>query len=255
MPSPIGIRCPTCHQPISPEEINITEGVGLCHTCDKLWRLRELAADPEDAAAKLAATDSPPSGCRIRDLGSHTVITVSCRGALGCFFLFFATFWNSIVSFFLCAALGGLYTNLVGPLPTWYPGANTQIQSGSQTATPNTMPLGMVIGLLCFLIPFVLVGIGTAIAAIMGLVGRVTITLRGQEATAFTGVGPIGWRRRFDASSVRTVRIRESGSSTNDQPNKHIVIEADKTVKIGLLLSDKRRRWLAGVLSRVLIPN
>ena len=43
--------------------------------------------------------------------------------------------------------------------------------------------------------------------------------------------------------------------ATNNKPNKHIVIDADKTVKVGVLLSDARLRWLAGVLRRVLLPG
>jgi hypothetical protein len=68
-------------------------------------------------------------------------------------------------------------------------------------------------------------------------------------------VGPIGWTRRFSTDLVTSVRVTDSGSSTNNKPNKHIVIESDKTVKLGVMLSDRRRRWLAGVLRRVLRPG
>jgi hypothetical protein len=250
-----GTTCPSCNSTIPNADINIAEGVALCRTCDKLWKLRDLAADPEEGAADAAASAPPPSGCSIQDLGSETVISASCRGGTGCFFAFFATFWNSITWIFVTIAAGGLYTNLIGPLPSWYPMSNSTVKSGSTSTTVAAMPLNMAIFLALFITPFVLIGIGTAAAAVLGLFGRVQITLRGQDATVFTGVGPIGWTRRFNADTVRDVRIKESGSSTNNKPNKHIVIDADKTVKVGVLLSDARLRWLAGVLRRVLLPH
>lgn len=254
-----GTQCPACNSTIANTDINIAEGVALCRACDKLWKLRQLAADPEDGAADAAANAPPPSGCSIRDqthnFSSETVISASCRGGTGCFFAFFATFWNSITWIFVTIAAGGLYANLVGPLPSWYPMSNSTVKSGSTSTTVAAMPLGMAIFLALFITPFVLIGLGTAAAAVLGLFGRVQVTLRGQEATVFTGVGHIGWNRRFAADTVRDVRIKESGSSTNNKPNKHIVIDADKTVKVGVLLSDARLRWLAGVLRRVLLPG
>lgn len=224
------------------------EGVAFCRACDRLWKLRELAADPEEAEADKAAEGEMPAGCWLRDLGSETVIGASCRGPTGCFFLFFAAFWNSITSVFVFLALAGIYRHLGGTLPQGL--ANVK-----GNASPGNATLGMSIFMLVFMIPFVLVGVGTASAAAIGLFGRLEVTLRGQEGTVFTGVGPIGWRRRFAADLVKSVRVTDSRTSTNGRTNKQIVIEADKTVNLGVMLSDARRRWMAGVLRRVLGPG
>lgn len=246
-------QCPACRTPIPTDDINIAEGVGYCRACDKLWKLRELASDPEDAAAEAAALAAPPSGCWLRDLGSETVIGCTCRGWMGCFFLFFSAFWNSIVSIFLMIAFAGLYSNLVGPLPTWFPGANANVQVNGTTTTAATMPLGMVIFLLIFLIPFVLIGIGTAIAALMGFVGKLELTIRGNDVTLFTGIGPLGWKRRFSADAIRDIRITETPAKHDSTPTKQIEIRTDTTIAFGTLLTEPRRRWLAGVLRRLLV--
>lgn len=230
------------------------EGVGLCRGCNGLWRLGELAREPEEAlsdqAAKLQGT---PGGCSIRDDGQETVIRATCRGPMGCFFLAFATFWNSITMVFVTIAGGALYTHVIGPLPGWFP---TFGSSGSKKGmSPQSMSLGAAIGLCVFLIPFVAVGLGTMIAALMGLLGRTEVRLREGRGRAFTGIGPIGWGRSFDATLVRQVRVLKSRSETNGREGRHIVIEADQRVELGGMLSEPRRRWMAGVLRKILLPQ
>ena len=227
------------------------EGVGLCRACDKLWRLGEIAADAEDAAGDAVAEEAPPSGCELRDLGNEVVVRATSRGGSGFFFLFFTLFWNSIVSIFVLIAAGSLYAHIIGPLPSWFPFTSTSGKGQSA----NNMPLGMTIGLCVFLIPFVLVGAGTAIAAALGLAGHYRVTLRGEVGEVFTGVGPIGWTRRFDASAVKSVKIKTADSETNNKPNKEIVIEADRTVKFGVMLNERRRQWMVGVVRRLLMPK
>ena len=245
------VSCPTCHAAIATDDLNMKEGVALCRACDRMWRLGEIAHDPEDAAADEVSEETPPSGCELNDLGNAVVIRAACRGGSGLFFLFFTLFWNSIVSVFVLLAVGSLYTHIVGPLPSWFPFTGTSGKGKSA----NNMPLGMTIGLCVFLIPFVLVGVGTAMAAVLGLAGHYRVTLRGVEGEAFTGVGPIGWTRRFDASTVKSVKIKYADSETNDKPNKEIVIDADRTVKFGVMLTERRRQWMVGVVRRLLMPG
>ena len=246
--------CPRCSKVIAVDDLNIAEGVGLCRGCNGLWRLAELAQDPEEGQSDRAVESGGiPSGCQLEDDGRETMVRATCRGPMGCFFLAFSLFWNSITSVFVVVAAGSLYQHLIGPLPAWFP---TFGNSGSKSrGVSSAMSLGATIGLCVFLIPFVAVGIGTLVAAAMGLLGRVEVRLREGRGTVFTGIGPLGLRRGFDATLVREVRVRLSKSETDGRPDRSIVIEADNRVELGGMLTEPRRRWMAGVLRKILLPQ
>ncbi|MBX3405929.1 MAG: hypothetical protein KF869_04105 [Phycisphaeraceae bacterium] len=252
----MSIACP-CGQDIPIADINVAEGVALCRGCGKLSRLMDLATPLEEAAAIEAANAEPPKGCRIDDFGGQVVLVASARslttaGPL----LFFAAFWISIVSVFVLIAIAGLWTNFVGPIPTWFPSPFASGGSGGTSSAGQGMPLSMTLFLCVFLIPFVAVGMGVLGAALVAMAGRVEVRLRGPDGAVFTGIGPIGWRRRFDAASVKAVKFVESSVETNGKRQKLIGIETEhKTVKFGSVLTDQRRAWLGGALKTVLMPR
>ncbi len=112
-------RCPDCDAAITADDINIREGVALCPGCGALKRLGELSLTTRPVAEILA---QPPAGCTAEPTGQGAHVVASLR-SIGGFIvtLFFALFWNGIVSVFVVHALCGLYANLVGPLPAWFP--------------------------------------------------------------------------------------------------------------------------------------
>ncbi len=224
--------CPNCDTDIPPGEINVGQNVAYCRACDTVHRLSELA-DAE--RVKITATDTPPDGAWIRDDGRDIRVAATCRSpSTAAFFILFSGFWNSIVGIFLFNSIA----SLLG-----YKG----IRSSSS---------GFDLFTLVFMIPFVIVGLVTAFIALMAVFGRVEVRIGHEFGYAKTGVGPIGWTRRFDAARVTDVTIQTANSSTNGKPDRHIVIEAhDKTVKLGSVLSKARRRWMAGALTRLLITR
>ncbi|MEK6703045.1 MAG: hypothetical protein AABZ53_12330 [Planctomycetota bacterium] len=247
-------RCPKCNADIGVDSLNVKEGVGVCRACGVVWKLSEIASSPEDAQADSLAVQEVPDGCWVNDLGDRTIVGSNCRSGIGCFFAFFAAFWNSITGLFVTVALGGLYTNLVGPLPAWYSWTNIKFSGPGHSGTVGTMTMNATIGLCLFLIPFVLVGIATACLAILGVFGRVEISLHGDEGTVFTGVGVLGWKRKFSVTQVKSVRITDSGTTSNGKSVKHVEIAADTKRSFGVFLSDTRKMWMCGVLRRLLIP-
>jgi hypothetical protein len=157
-----------------------------------------------------------------------------------------AIFWNGIVSVFVLLAIAGLYTNLIGPLPSWFP-------SPFQSAGNNSMPLGVTLFLCIFLTPFILIGLCMLGMLFLFVIGSVHVQLDGQSASVRTGIGPFRWRQRFDASCVRSVTIGRTEWQQNGKHKPVICIEADRTVKFGSMLSEERRNWLHAVLYVLLI--
>lgn len=256
--------CP-CGATIEIDDINIAEGVALCRRCGMVSRLSAIAsgevaehpgasaartskdAAEERKAAALAVGD-PPGGCRLMDYGDRVTLRVSARSipsALG--LLFFCGFWNGIVSIFLVVLFSSIMAHMGVTLPAWFP-------SPMQGSSSN-MPLGMTIFMALFLTPFVVIGAAMFGAFLVALAGKVEVRLRGPEGAIFTGIGPIGWKRKFNADAVEAVRFTESDVEVNNRKQRAIAIETEqKTIKFGSGMPDQRRLWLGGVLKTMLEP-
>ena len=199
--------CPECGEPIPAESINIEEGVALCPNCGRLSRLSEVV---ERRPPMVETLDQPPKGCEILHLGREVLARASLRSLPGfAGSLFFALFWNGITSVFVLVALAGLYTNLIGPLPAWFPAPDMD----------DGMSLGMTLFLCVFLTPFVVIGLGMIGAVLLNLVGRVEVRISETEGIVRTGVGFLTWNRRFDPNQVRHVEAGVTAWQTNDQSN------------------------------------
>ncbi len=233
--------CPECGALIGTEQINLTEGVALCRECGKLSRLSDVAELTQPVRETLRTV---PAGCAVSDRGDETVIRATLRsfGAMAGM-LFFALFWNSIVSVFVLFTISGIYVNLIGPLPDWFPAPDGD----------NNMSLGMTLFLCVFLTPFVLVGAGSALAAVMTILGHVEVRIGFAEAQVRTGIGPLAWRRKFDPSQVRRVVMDRTAWESNGRAQPIILIESDRTVKFGSMLTDQRREWMRAVLQALLM--
>ncbi len=245
------IACPSCSSTIDVNDINIAEGVALCRGCNQLHRLSDIAEShdaPTDAELDQIADGKPPAGCAVKDNGVETRLTASTRAPTAFFMWFFTLFWNSITGIFLSQAVLSILTHL-GAIPNgWSP-------PWGGTGSFGSIPLPMAIGLLIFLVPFILVGCLTFGMAATMTAGRVLVILKGDHARIRTGVGPLSWGSTFQASAVRSVNIRNAGSSTNGKPDRHIVIDGDeKTIKFGSMLSPARKRWLTAALRELLVP-
>jgi hypothetical protein len=239
--------CPVCDAVLPTVAINIAEGVALCPACGKLSRLAEVAEHERPLAETLSETlAKTPHGCSIHNHGQELIVRASLRSMstfLGA--LAISLFWNGIVSVFVLIALSGLYANLVGPLPAWFPAPGN-----------DGMPLGMTLFLCIFLIPFVTVGAIMIAAMFLALGGKVEVRLTDHQGTVRTGLGFLAWRQRFDPQQVREVRQGNSTWKSSDSPpSKLIEIEADRLVKFGSSLQEDRRVWLIAMLQVLLLPK
>lgn len=242
-------RCPDCDELIASDAMNIQEGVALCANCGTLSRLSELNLSGKSIDEILS---SPPQGCSIEPRGPGVVITASLRsigGFVGC--AAFALFWNGIVSVFVLLAIAGLYTNLIGPLPTWFPAPG--MNDGKPEMNGDRMDLGMSLFLCVFLTPFILVGTGMVAAAIINLVGKIEVVIDEFESSVTTGIPIFRWKRRFDARQIRAVSYGTTNWESNGRRQRTIELVADRTVKFGSMLQFNRMEWLRAVLYHLLL--
>lgn len=245
-------RCPDCDASLTSDTMNIREGVALCPSCGKLSRLSELSTSSRSMEEILA---QPPSGCSINSHDQSAVATVSLRSLDGFPLLAgFALFWNGITSIFVLLAIAGLYTNLIGPLPHWFPAPG--LKEGKPEINGGPMELGTTLFLCVFLLPFVTVGVVTAGAAIMNLFGKVEVVTDEFDSFVATGIGFLRWKRRFDPREVRTVEFGTSASQSEGGSRKRLIeIKANETVEFGSTLQADQMEWLRAVLRKLLLPQ
>jgi hypothetical protein len=226
--------------------VNVANDVAYCRVCNLSHKLSALTAGTElDTSIDL---NNPPAGAWYTNDGEGALIGATHRslgtpiGALAV-----SLFWNGIVSVFVLVALSGTLRNLGITLPHWFPAPNI---NGSP------MSVGMTLFLWIFLTPFILVGLVMIGAFLAALGGRTEVRLRNAEGVVFVGIGTLGYRRRFDASAVKDVRIddKQWRDSDGDRQRKtYIIIETreGKLVKFGSMLAEERRKFVAGAVRKV----
>ena len=239
-------RCPDCDEVILAEAINIQEGFALCPACGRLTRLSELSFRSRSIVETL---NQPPAGCSILPVGHGVIVRASLRSITGFLVMTgIALFWNGIVSVFVLIAIAGLYVNLIGPLPAWFPAP------GMNGAPVN---LGQVLFQCVFLIPFVTVGTGMAGAALMSLFGKVVVVIDEFDSYAATGFGLFIWKKRFDPLQVHSITISTNSSESEGRTNSNRMIEirSDRTLKFGSLLQSDRLEWMHAALKELMLKS
>ncbi len=228
-----GNTCPVCGNEIPTESMNVSEGVALCPSCERLSPLSQVGRLVRPVTEILR---HPPGGCEVRQSGPEVAFTASTR-SLGKFLITLALmlFWNGFLCIFLVLLASALYANLIGPPPPWMP---------KPVMNDEPMGPGATIFLAVFLTPFIAAGIVLFWLVAMYVWGRSEVVINGPEAWVQTGIGPLVWRRRFRPESVANVRLRSTEMEVNGEKVDVVQIDADRTVKLGALLSQPRREWL-----------
>lgn len=246
-------RCPKCEEAILAESINVQEGVALCPVCQQLTRLSELILSDRSAEQIVSR---PPYGCSIQESDQEVVVTASLQSVGGAIAAgIFALFWNGIVSIFVLIAIAGLYANLIGPLPDWFPAPD--VKDGKPRMNDGPMELGMTLFLCLFLCPFLLVGIGSLATSFIFLFGKVRVSIGELDSYTSTGIGPFRWRKRFDATQVQSVSYQQANQNSDDgKSSRKLVLMTDRSIDVTSLLPDERMEWLRVVLKELLLnPN
>ena len=105
------LLCPTCHQSLPSEDIELALGWAKCRRCDEIFKLAEIL--PE----YVAAGGTPPGGLPERPFDAwavvdrtpeHLIIGIPPQGMRAATWgmLGFATFWLAFIAFWTAGALG-----------------------------------------------------------------------------------------------------------------------------------------------------
>jgi hypothetical protein len=244
MPTP---ACPKCRRDIPSEDINVANDVAYCRHCNyssQLSRLTFGGGIEEDLDLS-----QPPEGAWRRNDMVGTVIGATHRSvgaAVGA--LFIALFWNGIVSVFLAIVIASTLKHVGVTVPHWFPAP--EMDGGS-------MSLGMTLFLWLFLTPFIAIGLMLLAAFLSCLGGKTEVRLNHKEGVVFSGIGPLGWRRRFDPEQVKDVRIqdsqwRDSDGDRHRKTNILLGLRSGKEIKLGSMLTAPRRNFVAAALREAL---
>ena len=239
--------CPKCKRVIPDADVNVASDVAFCRVCNLAHKLSSLVHGSQLDNLDLG---HPPSGAWQRGSGMGAVIGATHRSigmALGA--LAISLFWNGIVSVFVLFAISATLHHLHVPTPDWFPAP--KMNGGAMT-------VGMTIFMWLFLTPFIVIGSCMIGAFLSAVAGRTEIEIRQSEGTIFVGIGPLGWRRRFNSETVKDVRVEDKSwrDSDGDRRNKRqIIIETEdgKEIKFGSMLREDRMKFVAAALRQALL--
>ena len=207
--------CLKCRSEIPLADVNVSTDIALCRQCGQTWSYADLLADRESADIN---TMEPPRGAWFNDLSPGTFeVGVSTRSAAALFLVPFMCVWSGF-------SLGGIY--------------GSQFIKGQFDPKLSLFGIPSVLGTLLF-----------GSIALMTVCGKVVVKVDGENGTVFTGVGPIGWRRRFNWRGVSAVRCTES-HGRRGSVSKHVRFEGEKSLAFATGVKDERLNFMLAVLRR-----
>lgn len=212
------ILCSKCRQRISVDDLNIDSDKALCRPCGEVFSISQLIDEGYDAEELL----TKPAGISLALTPHGWRVAATTRSANFFLFAMFTVFFGPVA-----------VTGMIGQ----------QIQKGQFN------PLAALLA-----VTFLLVSCFSFVMAAMHSFGQVVVSREGDEGEVFTGVGSLGWRRRFLWTGVKSVLqdpmpYQQSGSS-----NLGIRL-VGPDILFGSLLRDNRRRFVLDLLRRLRIAT
>ncbi|MCA8985306.1 MAG: hypothetical protein R3C12_14660 [Planctomycetaceae bacterium] len=202
--------CPECDALIPASQINIATDVAFCPNCGELCALSSLVGS-QDISPAFDIND-PPAGAWFRDDITGWSIGATTRSPIAFFLVPFLCVWSGF-------SLGGIY--------------GTQIVKGEFDLSMSLFGIPFVLG------TFLFGGL-----AVMTVFGRIEIIVADSVGRLFTGVGPLGWIRRFDWAEVTRIEEDGLGYEYSGSSGRVISLEGKSRLKFGSMLSEQRRYFL-----------
>lgn len=202
--------CSNCNARIRASQINVATDVAVCAQCNEIHCLSSLVAS-DDVPAEFSI-NSPPRGAWFRDDIHEWRIGASTRSPAAFFMVPFMGVWSGF-------SLGGIY--------------GTQLAKGEFDLGSSLFGIPFLIGTIVF---------GTL--ALMTVFGRTEITVSNADGRVFTGIGPIGWTRRFDWSKVSRVSEDALGYQYSGGSGQVISLVGETKIKCASMMTEARRYFI-----------
>jgi hypothetical protein len=200
--------CSKCDQVLVGNDINIVTDVARCLRCDEVFALSSLVQTNASGPVDL---NDPPRGTWYQWEPNGFVVGATCRFSVP-LLIHLCLSSHPFLHFFDKIVRGKL-------------------------------------GLVDWLVWIPLILVMLLLFGLMAVCGRKAIVrVRDSEGVVFTGIGPFGWRRRFDPRQITIVRTYHSDINRNiivqDGPRKHCFVIS--------WLTKVQRDFVANVLRREL---
>jgi hypothetical protein len=216
------ITCPSCQQPIDRSGINPATNVAWCASCGQGHALSKLIGadiDEEDDARPVNLSDPPPGAWHIDD-GQTVRIGGTTRSPMAFFLVPFTAVWSG-------SSLGGIY--------------------GSMIAKGQFHLYEALFGL-----PFLIGTIALVGFCLMTIFGKVEVRITPSAGEVFTGVGSVGWTRRFNPTTILSVNETMAYRSKG-VPQMGIALEGNRRLVFGSMLNTDRRYFVLHALRATLL--
>lgn len=213
------MKCQNCNSEIPPNQINIITDLAHCKGCNTIQKISEVTQVNDSFDVR-----KNPKGTWFKKINSNEIIIgTSTASPLAFFLIPFMIIWSGF-------SLGGLY----GP----------QILSGK---------FDLMLSL--FGIPFLLGTIFFGAIAVMSVVGKVEISITKAGGVIFTGVGGIGFSKKFtwdEISSIKEVEsyTRNRNGTTNSRSTK-ISLEGERRITFGSGIPSARKFYILESLKKL----
>jgi hypothetical protein len=104
-----------------------------------------------------------------------------------------------------------------------------------------------------FGLPFLIGSIVLIFINLNMLFGKTVITLKRGKGDVFIGIGPLGWRRKFEYNTQSQIRLIPTNVRINEVAKSGInIITGDKNITFGTTIDDKAKSYIAAKLKELI---
>lgn len=211
------IKCPKCNTVVKTDNLNISANIGKCDSCDTVFSISETIETNDDRSFDMSAA---PEGAQFVKLNNGFQIIASTKSKMAIFLIPFTLVWAGF-------SLSGIY--------------GSQIMAGTFNFEDSL-----------FGIPFLIGSIILISLCLLTVRGKVIVTANGFDGWIFTGVGKVGWTRKFNWKDFDSVEEGLSSFHFNHQNKPAIFLTGKNRIGFGTWLNDERRYFVINCIKQVL---